>query len=506
MRRPSSSDETDTTVSRDTKYSAYKDVNYAVVLETKNSYMRSSSAGIVDEDRMLCDRFLREDQPIPQGSLFDDDRFKEFCSHLQDRSEARIHLDLHPLLVPSAENLFIYGQRNLEYLIDGYNDRWVKAIPFYGSSPQPDHTVGYRWSAFTELQRRKLDIDPTSKSYYQAREDIYFPFLTSEIKGGKSALDLADRANINSMTIAVRGVVELFRKAGRLIELHRRIIAFSISHDHRSVRLYAHYPEIDGDKTSFYRHDIKSFDYKEEKWTCYTFTRNIYEKFVPIHLEMIKRVIDQLPDPVEESVESAIAVDEESMLSLQEIASSAPEGEFRKPRQPAHAELRTLIQGLQLQLEQQRKETEQQRKETAQRETTLMAQLEQQRKETEQQRKETAQRETTLMAQLEQQRKETEQQRKETAQRETTLMAQLEQQRKETAQRETTLTAQLEQQRKETAQRETTLMAQLEQQRKETEQQRKETEQQRKETEQQRKELMQLVQQQSEQLNQLSKR
>jgi hypothetical protein len=362
----SSNDDTETTVSRDAKYSVYKDVNYPMVLETKNSYMRASPTGLIDQDRKLCDMLLHENQSIPQNSMFDADKFEGFCSHLRGRSEARVYLHLHPLLVPSPENLFVCGHKNLEYLIEGYNDRWVKAIPFYGKRPQPDHTVGLKWLAFTESQRRKLDIDLTSNSYYMAREDIYFPFLTTEVKCGKSVLDLADRANTNSMTIAVRGVVELFRKIGRPMDVHRRALGFSISYDENVVRLYAHYPEIDGDKTSFWRYTIEDFTLRhhdgENKWTCYTFTRNIYEKFVPVYLKVLQRAIDQLPDPLEASFESAItATDEESALSSQEIPSSQ-ESEFRKPRQTRglNAELRTMIQNLQKQLEKQREESKQQ--------------------------------------------------------------------------------------------------------------------------------------------------
>ena len=41
--------------------------------------------------------------------MFDDDGFEEFHSTLQGRSEARVYLTLHPLLIRSAENLFISG-------------------------------------------------------------------------------------------------------------------------------------------------------------------------------------------------------------------------------------------------------------------------------------------------------------------------------------------------------------------------------------------------------------
>ncbi|MCJ1345115.1 hypothetical protein MMC31_003320 [Peltigera leucophlebia] len=80
------------------------------------------------------------------------------------------------------------------------------------------------------------------------------------------------------MTLAVRGVVELFRLVKREKELHRAILAFSISHDHATVRIYGYYPVIGGNKTTFYRHPIHKFDFTtldgKEKWTAYKFTKN----------------------------------------------------------------------------------------------------------------------------------------------------------------------------------------------------------------------------------------
>lgn len=106
---------------------------------------------------------------------------------------------------------------------------------------------------------------------------MYFPFLMCEVKCGAAALDFADRQNAHSMTIAVRAVVELFRYVKREKELNREILAFSISHDHRTVRIYGHYTLIDGNNTTFYRHPIHSFDFRalvgKEKWTAYKFNR-----------------------------------------------------------------------------------------------------------------------------------------------------------------------------------------------------------------------------------------
>jgi hypothetical protein len=90
--------------------------------------------------------------------------------------------------------------------------------------------VGFGRPAFTEDQLAKLqpfvgEVTDTSISYFMATWQMYFPFLTSEVKCGATALDVADRLNAHSTTMAVRGAVrgavELFRLVGREIGLHR---------------------------------------------------------------------------------------------------------------------------------------------------------------------------------------------------------------------------------------------------------------------------------------------
>src|SRR5690606_18654870 len=92
---------------------------------------------------------------------------------------------------------------------------------------------------------------------------MYFPFLTCEVKCGAAALDVADRQNAHSMTLAVRATVELFRAVKREDEVNRQILAFSVSHDHRTVRIYGHYAVIDTKDTKYYRHPIRTFDFTE---------------------------------------------------------------------------------------------------------------------------------------------------------------------------------------------------------------------------------------------------
>ena len=88
--------------------------------------MRQSSAGPTPEDIALCERLLCQPIETPQGTLFDDEFIKDFHNALQNRSEARLLVDLHPLLMPSAENQFIQGKKWLRDVIDGYNDLWLK--------------------------------------------------------------------------------------------------------------------------------------------------------------------------------------------------------------------------------------------------------------------------------------------------------------------------------------------------------------------------------------------
>lgn len=187
-------------------------------------------------------------------------------------------------------------------LIESVNEGWNNSIPLTKPRPQPDYSVGFRREAFTNVQLQKLQPfvgELTENSFFMATYYMYFPFFSSEVECGAAALDVADRQNAHSMTLAVRGVVELFTLVKREKELHREILAFSISHDHRSVRIYGHYPVIEGDKTIFYRHPIRDFSFTEldgrEKWTAYKFTKNVYDTWMPAHFKRFCVAIDDIP-------------------------------------------------------------------------------------------------------------------------------------------------------------------------------------------------------------------
>ena len=266
--------------------------------------MRKSTLGITDMSRDLCRTLLEKEQKIPQDTLFREDLFDETCESVQGRNEAMIVRDITPLICPSAQVLRIYGAKHLNLLYESVNEAWSSMNEFEGTLPQPDYSVGFGQSAFTEEQLNKLKPfvgEPGFKvvTYFMATTRIYFPFLTCEVKCGAAALDFADRQNAQSMSVALRALVVLFRYVKREKELNREILTFSISHDPRSIRIYGHYSVIEEDKTTFYRHPIRTFDFTEqdgrEKWTAYKFTKNVYDIWMPSLHKKICSAINDLP-------------------------------------------------------------------------------------------------------------------------------------------------------------------------------------------------------------------
>jgi hypothetical protein len=163
------------------------------------------------------------------------------------------------------------------------------------------------------------------------------------------------------------------------MDIHRRFLGFSMSHNNKNVQIYGHYPEIDGENTSYYRYCIREFSLPdkdgEERWTPYTFVYNLYTQYAPMRIERIKKAVDLLPEPLLQSFNSAIMLDDQTEFDSQEVLStpqtSQQDIEFIKPGAPKGRV--TMAQQLE--------------RLTAQvklREATLTAQLEQQRKESEQ--------------------------------------------------------------------------------------------------------------------------
>ncbi|KAL2165721.1 hypothetical protein VTG60DRAFT_3948 [Thermothelomyces hinnuleus] len=293
---------------REEKSAPYRDQRYETLLELKGSYMAKDPLGLASASKDLCRSLLEKPQPVPSDTLFRDDVFETTCQKIHNKNEARVIQDISRLIVPSAESLATFGAKHLDILTESVNEGWNNSIPITPPRPQPDYSVGFRRDAFTEDQLAKLspfigDFIAGDQSLFMATYYMYFPFLTCEVKCGATALDIADRQNAHSMTLAVRAIVELFRAVKREDEVNREILAFSVSHDHRSVRIYGHYAVITGKDTKYYRHPIHEFSFTaldgKDKWTAYRFTKNVYDTWMRKHFENICSAIDQLPSDLD---------------------------------------------------------------------------------------------------------------------------------------------------------------------------------------------------------------
>ncbi len=81
------------------------------------------------ECKALCQTLLNADQAVPHDSLFNDDLFKRVCQRIRNKNEARVIRDLSPLLIPSAEILYLRGATDFEHLIETVDKGWIKSIP-----------------------------------------------------------------------------------------------------------------------------------------------------------------------------------------------------------------------------------------------------------------------------------------------------------------------------------------------------------------------------------------
>ena len=290
---------------REQKSAPYRHPRYEGQLQERGSFMDDHEEGVTTQSEKLCQRLLKTPRKPPEHTLFSDDNlFKKTCKRLRGENETKVIRDIAQLIVPSAEILADYGAKHLEILRETTNAGWINAIPFYGPRPQPDFGLGFKREAFSPEQLQKLQPfigdELEDCSYIPATYNMYLPFLTSEVKCGASALDVADRQNLHSQTVSLRNLIELFRLVGRLNELHREINGYSISHSDEYVRIWAHYVFVKGEDFTFHRHSIAKFDISptaegDRRWKAWTFVMNIFDFWVPDHFKRICSAIDMLP-------------------------------------------------------------------------------------------------------------------------------------------------------------------------------------------------------------------
>ncbi|KAK8223216.1 hypothetical protein HDK90DRAFT_114762 [Phyllosticta capitalensis] len=260
-------------------------------------FLKQTDSGPSDESRRLYNELLQTDQPVPSVSLFDDRIFEKTISKLEDKNKARVIKDIDSLIVASAEEFETLNNADPECLVETVDVPWTTCVSLCEFIPRPRYTVAYHWKALG-MDRLAL-LDPKSpENPFRVSPALHFPFLSCEVTSRTEEDKLsAHRCNGHSAAIAMKGVVELFRRAKRGDELHREVIFFSIIYDSQTVNIFGHFVEINGAETEYCRVLIKHNNFKshpENKWLSYKFTKNLYESWAPMHLEHLYSAIDSL--------------------------------------------------------------------------------------------------------------------------------------------------------------------------------------------------------------------
>lgn len=171
--------------------------------------------------------------------------------------------DITLLIALFAETLATCGDTELEHFVFDINERWRKSISIIETQSQSDRCVGFDSFAFIWSQQQRLKhcighFTPVEYvSSFLATWRMYFPFFACE--SGMRQLDVSDKQDAHSMTMAARNIAEFFKLVNRDDELRRKVLAFFISHNATTVTVYGYYAVVKDRAAEFYRHSIHAF-------------------------------------------------------------------------------------------------------------------------------------------------------------------------------------------------------------------------------------------------------
>ena len=145
-----------------------------------------------------------------------------------------------------------------------------------------------------------------------------------------------------------------------IVRLVRSWRFIAIFHNDGWVHIYKHYPEIDGDTTTYHCTAIWAFSYADnnaqERETAYRFVWNMFTIFAPAHLKRLKEAISCLRDPLYPAANAWTPFQTPTMSGDNAVpltpVTSNPGPMFVKPGPPQRHNSATVSQ----QVEQQRRE------------------------------------------------------------------------------------------------------------------------------------------------------
>jgi len=112
--------------------------------------MRTSGL-LQSASKKLCNDLLAGEHSLDQHPCYPIERTDDVLERIHGLNEARLQRDVTPWVVPSAENLFFSGQKQLDYMGEEIQAEWVQCEPMGVSRPKPDFTVGLRRTAFKTM-------------------------------------------------------------------------------------------------------------------------------------------------------------------------------------------------------------------------------------------------------------------------------------------------------------------------------------------------------------------
>jgi hypothetical protein len=262
---------------------------------------------VSEESKILCINLQRITHKTIEPTIFPTGVIRKVINFCRNRNEAIVNRDVTPMIIPSITSLYFGGDNSLEHVVDEVNADWYSYCVLEGPQLRPDLAIGLFSSAFTEEEIDKLKRYTSVNNWTQVTLQMFLPFLMCEVKCGREGLDIADRQNMHSCSVAVRALLRIEQEADKYRQeirkkaesLSRQVLVFSISHDQQDARLYGHYAIVQGEKWTYYRYPIQKFDLtkKDSLLAIHNFVRNILKSHLPEHVQRLKDALAALPDP-----------------------------------------------------------------------------------------------------------------------------------------------------------------------------------------------------------------
>ncbi|KAL5341801.1 hypothetical protein BJX70DRAFT_357954 [Aspergillus crustosus] len=311
-------------VLREARDEVYDDKRILEYLGKLSVEIEPLDLGLDSRSAQICRSLLCKNCHIPESlTRYQDGYFDFILSKLRSSNETGILQLVRDLLLPSTDMANHYGLLLANNLVESLAEPWECSVPLDDQSPdfaerfiqclpgvkynvpipQPDHSVGLSKTSFSSRQHLKMQPYITSGliSYFKGTPKMFFPFFTAEVKQKPQPGLVAELQNIHSMTVAMRGVVELYRRVHpqKVQELSGMVLGFSISLGIDKAVIHAYYIRASRrNNVTYHRTVIDTFNWTlpKNRWKCYKFAMAVYSDFAQLHYNTVITAINALPD------------------------------------------------------------------------------------------------------------------------------------------------------------------------------------------------------------------